>query len=254
MTLRLETGGAIARLLIDRPDKRNAFSQAMWAAVPGLIAAAVADRCVRAIVLQSAAPGAFCAGADIAEFAAGAQDPAWRVQNQAAIRAAQAAVALAERPVIAAIGGDCVGGGCGLAIACDLRIAGPAARFGITPAKLGLVYSLYDTKLLTDLVGPSQAKRILFTAGLLDATEAHRIGLVDMLDDDPVAAATALAESIAAVSPHSVSHGKRVIRRILDGQIDDDAETLGWFADGFTGPDFAEGAAAFLSKRAPRFG
>ena len=77
-----------------------------------------------------------------------------------------------RKPTIAVIDGDCIGGGCGIALACDMRIAGPAARFGITPAKLGLVYPLHDTKLLVDAVGPSQAKRILFTGQILPADEA----------------------------------------------------------------------------------
>ena len=121
---------------------------------------------VRVLILQSAAHGTFSAGADIAEFSAGARDPAWRARNQAAIRRAQHELARAEKPTIALVEGVCVGGGCGLAIACDLRIASASARLGITPARLGLVYSLHDTKLLVDIVGPSQAKRILSPGAL----------------------------------------------------------------------------------------
>src|SRR5690606_830378 len=171
--------GAVARLLIDRAEKRNAFTQAMWEAFPGILAQAMEDPAVRVLILQSAAPGVFSAGADIAEFATGARDPEWRARNQAAIRRAQYELARAPKPVIALVDGDCVGGGCGLALACDMRVASPRSRFGITPAKLGLVYSLHDTKLLVDLVGPAQAKRILYTAELLGAGEAVRIGLVE---------------------------------------------------------------------------
>ena len=155
--------GKIARLLIDRPERRNAMTQAMWETLPALVGEAMADDSVRVLILGSATPGMFCAGADIGEFAQCSGDADWRVANQAAIRASQYALAHADKPVIAAIEGDCVGGGCGLAIACDLRIATHAARLGITPAKLGIVYSLFDTKLLIDLVGPARAKRILFT-------------------------------------------------------------------------------------------
>lgn len=250
MTLRLETHGAVAHLLIDRAAKRNAFTQAMWEALPGLVEQAMTDPAVRLLVLRAAEPGAFCAGADIGEFGEGAQNPAWRATNQAAIARAQHVLARAAKPVIAFIEGDCVGGGCGLAIACDLRIATSAARFGITPAKLGLVYSLHDTKLLVDLVGPSQAKRILFTGALIDAGEALRIGLVDLVDADPLA----LAETIAANSLHSTVQSKAIVRRILDGQADDDAATAALFAEAFTKPDFAEGVSAFLAKRAPDFG
>lgn len=249
MSLRLEKQGAVAHLLIDRAAKRNAFTQAMWEDFPRLLAEAMTDPAVRVVLLRSAEPGIFCAGADIAEFGAGALDPAWRARNQDAIRRAQHQLARAEKPVIAAIDGDCVGGGCGLAIACDLRVASPRARFGITPAKLGLVYSLHDTKLLVDLVGPAQAKRILFTAQLLPADEAQRIGLIEIVDPDPLAAATALAATVAAASSHSVRNTKAIVRRILDGQADDDAETQALFAAAFTGPDFREGVSAFLEKR-----
>lgn len=250
MSVRLETTGAIAHLLIDRAAKRNAFTQAMWLALPALVEQAMADPAVRVLVLRAAEPGAFCAGADIGEFGVGANDSAWRAANQAAIARAQHVLARAAKPVIAFVEGDCVGGGCGLAIACDLRVATSGARFGITPAKLGLVYSLHDTKLLVDLVGPSQAKRILFTAGLVDAAEALRIGLIDLIDSDPLA----LAQTIAANSLHSTTQSKAMIRRILDGQSDDDATTRDLFADAFVLPDFAEGVSAFLSRRKPNFG
>lgn len=253
MSLRLEKEGAVAHLLIDRTEKRNAFSQAMWVEFPSLLAEAMADDGVKALVLRSAEAGVFCAGADIQEFSEGALDPSWRAANQAAIARAQIELARAEKPVIVAIDGDCVGGGCGLAIAGDMRVASPRSRLGITPAKLGLVYSLHDTKLLVDLVGPAQAKRILFTAQLFPAAEAHRMGLVEILADDPVAEAQQLAETMASVSAHSIRNSKKIIRRILDGQADDDAVTEALFGDAFTGADFKEGVSAFLEKRKPRF-
>ena len=249
MTLRLSIGEHVARLFIDRGDKRNAFNQAMWDQLPVLVQQAMADPAVRLLTIASAQPGIFCAGADIAELLANKDDATWLAANQTAINRAQHVLARAEKPVIAFIDGDCVGGGCGIGLAADIRIATPRARLGITPAKLGLVYPLHDTKLLVDLVGPGQAKRMLYTGMLLNADEALRIGLVDEIADSP----GHLEDLIAANSLHSTSQMKRFVRRVLDGQAGDDAVTLAAFADAFAGPDFMEGSSAFVAKRKPRF-
>lgn len=251
MTLRLEVEGAVAQLLIDRSDKRNAFNMAMWEAMPGLLEQATDTQGVRLLVVRAAEPGgAFCAGADIRELLANKDDAVWRAANQAAINTVQFELARLALPTLAFIEGDCIGGGCGIALACDLRVATPAARFGITPAKLGLVYPLHDVKLLTDLVGPGQAKRILYTGGLLNTEEALRIGLVEQIADDP----GAMIEALCSASPHSVREAKRFVRRVLDGQTHDDADTLRIFAEAFTGADFLEGTSAFVEKRKPEFG
>jgi enoyl-CoA hydratase/carnithine racemase len=250
MTLRLSIDRGVAHLCIDRAEKRNAMTQAMWDQVPGLLEQIAADSSVRVVLLTSTTPGIFCAGADINELLANKDDADWRAANQAAINRAQHDLARLPIPTIAIIDGDCVGGGTGLAMACDMRVATARARFGITPAKLGLVYPLHDTKLLVDLVGPGQAKRLLFTGELIDAVEALRIGLVEMIKDEPFQ----FAALIAAASPHSCGLMKNFVRRILDGQTDDDNQTLGYFADAFTGADFLEGTTAFVEKRKPEFG
>ena len=249
MTLRLETHGAVAHLIIDRAAKRNAFNQSMWETLPELVAQAMADDAVRVLVLRAAEPGVFCAGADIGELSANAADPDWLLTNQTAINRAQYDLTRAAKPTVALIDGDCVGGGCGLALACDLRIASARSRFGITPAKLGLVYPLHDTKLLVELVGPANAKRILFTGALIDASDAYRIGLINEINEN----ADALIENMISVSGHSQRESKAMIRRILDGQTDDDDATRALFAGAFTGPDFSEGVDAFLTKRRPDF-
>ena len=250
MSLRLQQDGGVARLLIDRADKRNAFTLAMWQAVPRLLAEAAANPDVRLLIVQAAQPSAaFCAGADIAELLANKDDADWLAANQAAINAAQHDLARFPLPTIAFVEGDAIGGGCGLALACDLRIATPAARFGITPAKLGIVYPLHDVKLLVDLIGPGQAKRLLYTASLINAAEAQRIALVELVQNTPDAAVA----PILAASRHSTKAIKGFVRRVLDGQTSDDAQTLAIFAAAFEGPDFAEGAAAFMARRPPRF-
>lgn len=249
MTLRLERDGPIGRILIDRPDKRNAFNQEMWEQFPVLLKQALIDRAIRVVVVQSATPGMFCAGADISELMAHKDNPAWRELNQLAINRTQHELARFAKPTIALIDGDCVGGGCGIALACDIRVASAQSRLGITPAKLGLVYPLHDTKLLVDLVGPGQAKKMLYTGELLSADEALRVGLIEMIDEN----AASLARQIAANSAHSTHEIKGFVRRILDGQADDDLETKRIFAEAFTKPDFVEGTNAFTEKRKPEF-
>ena len=249
MTLRLERDGPIGRVLIDRPEKRNAFTQEMWERFPVLVAAAMADRAIRVLVVQSSTPGMFCAGADIGELIAHQANALWREDNQNAINKTQHELARAKKPTIAFVDGDCIGGGCGIAMACDLRVATPEARFGITPANLGLVYPLHDTKLLIDLVGPGQAKRLLYSAQLIGAEEALRIGLIEEIGASP----GGLASLIAAKSSYSTHETKIMIRRILDGQKDDDADSKSVFAEAFTKPDFAEGTSAFVEKRKPHF-
>lgn len=251
MSLRLEYDGSTAHMLIDRVDKRNAFNMAMWEALPDLLEEVAARDDVRLLILRSAESGtAFCAGADIKELLANKDDADWRAANQKAINRVQYELARFAKPTIAFVEGDCVGGGCGLALACDLRVATAKARFGITPAKLGLVYPLHDVKLLTDLVGPGQAKRILYTGSLIDAEEALRIGLAEFVADAP----DELGDAVLAASPHSVRETKRFVQRVLDGQAEDDADTLRIFAEAFTGADFAEGTTAFVEKRKPEFG
>ena len=224
---------------------------AMWESFPGLIDDAVRDPHTRILILRAAeGSGAFCAGADIKELLANKDDSGWRAANQAEINRVQLQLARANIPTLAFVDGDCVGGGCGLALACDMRIATPQARFGITPGKLGLVYPLHDIKLLVDLVGPGQAKRILFTGSLLDAHEALRIGLVELLADRP----DAIVEQVLAASSYSARENKRFVRLVLDGQAEDDDHTLRVFGAAFTREDFEEGTRAFVEKRKPRFG
>ena len=250
MNLRLDIEGQVAHLLIDRADKRNAFNLAMWEAMPGLLDQAARNSDLRLLVLRAVDGGSFCAGADIKELLANRDNADWRTANQTAINEVQYELARHKLPTMAFIEGDCIGGGCGLALACDLRVATSNARFGITPAKLGLVYPLHDVKLLIDLVGPGQAKRILYTGSLIDAEEAQRIGLVEMIADEP----RELADAILAASPHSIRETKRFVRRVLDGQSEDDTDTLRIFGEAFTGADFTEGTAAFVEKRKPEFG
>ena len=171
--LTVEVTGPVATVVISNPARRNAMTAAMWRQLPELLDRLEPDPDVRALVLTGAGD-AFCAGADLGDLAEllDAGDASIAV-------AAEERLARFAKPTVAAIRGACVGGGAQLAVACDLRIAADGARFGVPPARLGLVYPAPTTRRLARLVGPSAAKHLLFTAELIDAERALRIGLVD---------------------------------------------------------------------------
>lgn len=253
MTLKLETTGPVAVLTIDRPEKRNAMSFEMWSALPDLLAKVEADDSVRALVIRGT--DHFSAGADITEFTTLRADPAGARRYGAAVYAGERAIADLPKPTIAAITGVCVGGGCEIALACDLRIAADDARFGITPAKLGIVYNAMSTKRLVDVVGPAWASQILFTADLVDADTALRIGLVNELHPPAavITRAQTLAETMSSRSQVSLQGAKTIITRITSGHSDEDDTVHALYETSVTSPDYAEGVQAFLEKRPPRF-
>lgn len=253
--LQLLREGSIAHLVFNRPQARNAVTQAMWRAIPALLAQVAADPALCVLIVRGVDDSAFASGADIAEFEAVYGTPESARVSSDAIDAALTAIASLDRPVIAMIRGVCVGGGCSLALACDLRFAQAGARFAITPAKLGLAYSIGDTRRLIAAVGVARAKDLLFSGRLIDADEAQRIGLADRViaADRIVEETLAFAATVQTTSRASHAATKRIVQRIMDGASDDDPEARRRFLDLFAGADFAEGYAAFLAKRKPRF-
>lgn len=252
--IHLTRDGATATLLLNRPDKRNALTVAMWAAIPPLLAGLADDATLRLLIVRGA-NGAFAAGADIAEFETVYASRDAAIENHLTIQAAMTAIETFPAPTLAAIEGACVGGGCGLALACDLRYATPNARFGITPGKLGLMYGVSDTRRLVAAVGLSAAKDILFTGRLFGATEALSLGLIDKVADESSLETliATLAASLTSASSYTARTTKRILHRISEGARDDDDESRQLFADAFSGADFQEGFRAFLEKRKPSF-
>lgn len=234
----LKQSGHIATLTLDRPATRNALRIADWHA----LADAVAGITARVVILRSAVPGAFSAGADITEMAALADDPAARPAFRQAMRRAIDGVANAPAPVIALIEGGCFGAAVALAAAADVRIAGPEARFAITPARLGIGYPAADVARIGALIGPGQLSFLLLGAVRIDGAEAERIGLAEMVGGE--SDAMTLAEAIAANGPGAIA----LLRRTIRGEAGD-----GDFDAAFDGAEFAEGLAAFREKRKPRF-
>ncbi|MBB4967125.1 enoyl-CoA hydratase/carnithine racemase [Saccharothrix violaceirubra] len=250
MTFRLDLRGPVAELTIDRPAKRNAISFGMWSSLPGLMDRVRADDGVRVLVVRGGEH--FSAGADIGEFRELRAGAAGVARYSEAVAAGERALAGVGKPTIAAVDGFCVGGGCQLAVACDLRIAASDARFGITPAKLGIVYGFASTKRLVDLVGPAWTKQILYGAELLDAATALRIGLVNEVHDDVRVRAKELAEVIASRSWVSVRGARTIVDLIAEGGREDDG-VRALYEEAAHSADYAEGVAAFLEKRPPRF-
>lgn len=254
MDIYLAEAGHTAEIILNRPLKKNAMTIEMWRRVPDLTAQALSRRGLRLLIVKGTG-GAFSAGADIAEFSHlyATRDAA--MENQSTIQAAMRAIEDFPLPTLAAIEGACYGGGCGLALACDLRFAAKDAKFAITPAKLGLAYGIDDTRRLANAVGLSRAKDILFTGRTLDADDALRIGLIDAIHD-PLQldrAVHSLSTSLASASSHSARASKEILRRLVSGQRHDDDETRGMFGDAFSGPDFREGFQAFVERRPPKF-
>jgi enoyl-CoA hydratase/carnithine racemase len=251
--LRLETAGAVATLTIERPAKRNAMSYDMWSALPGLVDRVRADDAVRVLVLRGGEH--FSAGADISEFTTLRKDAEGAARYGEAVHNGERALATLGKPTIAAITGFCIGGGCEMALACDIRVAADDARFGITPAKLGIVYNFTSTKQLVDVVGPAWAKQILFSGDILDAQTALQIGLVNELHPsaDLDARVKELSELIASRAQVSVRGAKSIVNRITEGQHVEDEAVRALYDEAVHSAEYAEGVAAFMDKRAPRF-
>jgi enoyl-CoA hydratase/carnithine racemase len=245
---------AHAELTFNRPAKRNALNLDMWEGIPRILREAMANPQVRALVLNGAG-GVFSAGADIAEFETTYGTAEAALANHRLMQAAMAALEDFPLPTIAMIEGPCVGGGCGLALCCDLRFAAPSARFGITPAKLGLVYGVGDTRRLVQAVGLSAAKDILFSGRLMDAIEAKALGLVDrVIPQDALESETLdYVETLAGASSFSARSTKAIMGRLREGAVIDDEASRALFASAFAGEDFKEGFAAFQEKRPPDF-
>jgi enoyl-CoA hydratase/carnithine racemase len=249
--------GQTAILTINRHAQRNSLNFEMWEAFPGYIKELNADPSVRVIVLTGAGDKAFASGADISEFDSKRTGRDAAALYHRAVEETMASLEAASKPVIAMVNGFALGGGCELAVACDVRIAAESASLGIPSAKLGVVISFSDTKRLVDLVGPAVAKEMLMTGRRLSAHEALGVGLVNRVVPDPLLRQTTLeiAATIAANAPFSVASAKAMVEQCrhdpdLSAVNATDAERP---LHCYETEDFREGVQAFLEKRPPRF-
>jgi enoyl-CoA hydratase/carnithine racemase len=246
--LDVDVTGPIATVSITNVAKRNVMSAAMWRALPGLLDRLEADPRVKVLVLRGAGE-TFCAGADIADL-----DALGTTGEDTLATRAEERLAAFPKPVIAQLSGYCVGGGCQLAVACDLRFAAAGTRLGITPARLGIVYPASSTRRLVELVGPSAAKYLLYSAELIDAARAAAVGLVDEVVPDAELAARvrAFADVIAGRSQLSVAASKEIVGMASRGAVDP-ARVADWHRVASEASDTVEGVAAFRERRTPRF-
>ncbi|MEU6642907.1 enoyl-CoA hydratase-related protein [Saccharomonospora sp. NPDC046836] len=246
--------GEVARLTFARPGKRNAISYDMWSAIPGLVDEVAQDPAVKVLVLTGAGAD-FSAGADIGEFRDLRSSAEGAATYDKAVDAAVHALSSLCKPTVAMIRGNCVGGGCQLSVACDFRFAADDARFGITPAKLGIVYHFTSTRRLVLLVGPAHARYLLLSGQLVDAARAREMGLVnDVFPEAALEESTMeFVRTLCSRSQPAVRGMNRIIEKILSGQAEADSEVDEIRGAVVHGADYAEGVAAFLERRPPRF-
>jgi enoyl-CoA hydratase/carnithine racemase len=225
----------------------------MWRELAGIVSNIANDDDVRAIVLTGAGAD-FCVGADVSEFDQIRVNRDQSAAYEIAVDACSAAIADVAKPVIAAISGYCLGGGCHLALACDFRFVDHTAKLGIPSAKLSIVYGVKSVQRLLAIAGLANAKRMLYSGERYDAVRAQSMGLIDEISDDVVAAAVAYAGTFAGNAPLSIAGAKFMLNGLSsgDGALDVDAaqRIIDLAADS---EDFREGRRAFAEKRTPRF-
>jgi enoyl-CoA hydratase len=251
----IEKEGKIAKVIINRPEQQNAFKTAMWFELNEIIKDLEIDPEILIVIITGAGKKSFVSGADISEMT-GEFPPIidGKRVNPAAL--ATRSVEDVAKVVIAMINGYAIGGGCEIAMACDLRIAADTARIGITSAKVGICISFENTKRLVGLVGPSRAKDILFTGRLLSAKEALSIGLVDYVvtHGELELFTMEFARRITENAPLSVLGSKKTINILSRNynlkEVEDEFHIS---KQCYFSEDFNEGVQAFLEKRQPKF-
>jgi enoyl-CoA hydratase/carnithine racemase len=251
-----EKDGAIGWITFNNPERRNAVSMAMWEALADIVRDYAQDDAIRVIVLKGAGDKAFVSGADISEFEQKRSSPeTTKIYNQAADMATEELTHVGK-PTIAMIRGYCIGGGVSVALSCDMRIAAEGARFGVPAARLGLGYAAKGVRKLIDVVGPSFAKEIFYTARQFTAGEAAAMGLINrMLPDGQLEAYVRdYAIAISANAPLTVASIKTIVGEMVKDESARDLALCQQVVDRcFASEDYVEGRTAFMAKRKPAF-
>jgi len=248
--------GAVGHMVFNNPARRNAVGQEMWAAIPVILDHLERDPDVRVIVLSGAGGKAFVSGADISQFEEKRASSEARTNYDAISSEASRRLETCPKPTIAMIDGWCIGGGVGIAVSCDMRIASEMSRFGVPAARLGLGYGMDGVKKLMALVGPSHTKEIFYTARHFTAAEALAMGLVNRVlpQGELEAYVTQYCETIARNAPMTMHALKVTVDELARGSAHTDRDRVDALVRAcFESEDYVEGRRAFMEKRLPAF-
>jgi enoyl-CoA hydratase/carnithine racemase len=251
-----ELADGVGLVTFNQPEKRNAMSVEMWQGLEAILDRFAADPEMRVLVLAGAGDKAFVSGADISQFEKNRANADAQVEYDRLTSAGRRKLGAFPKPVIARIRGFCLGGGLGIAMQADIRIASADSQFGIPAARLGIAYGFEMVRTLVSLVGPAHARMILYSGARIDAAEAMRIGLVnrvvapELLERDVAGLARQLAEN----APLSLAASKLAVAASLQDPADRDFERLAAASQAcFDSADYREGRTAFMEKRRPQF-
>ena len=248
--------GKVGYVTFNNPERHNAVSLDMWEAAAGILEDFRNDKNIRVVVVTGAGGKAFISGADISKFEKERSTKEAVDRYNETVERANDAFYKFPKPTIAMIRGYCIGGGVGLALCCDLRICSEGSKFGVPAAKLGLGYRFDGLKKLVDLVGPSFAKEIFYTARQFTAAEAQAMGLVNRVlpDADLETYVKDYADTIAGNAPLTVDSVKYIVgQAVTDESKRDLKKADAMVAACFASNDYTEGRKAFMEKRKAQF-
>jgi enoyl-CoA hydratase/carnithine racemase len=248
--------GGVGYVIFNNPERHNAVSLEMWAATRAILDDFRADDSIRVVVLTGAGGKAFVSGADISKFGAERSTAEGIAKYNATTEQAFSGVHDFPKPTIAMIRGYCIGGGMALATCCDMRIATPGSKFGVPAAKLGLGYDHKGVRRLMNVVGPSFAKEIFFTARQFDADEARMMGFVNRVvpDAELESYVKTYGDTIAGNAPLTIGAAKHAVSELLKDETERDIDAVvASVKRCFDSKDYVEGRTAFMEKRKPAF-
>lgn len=251
-----ETSAGIGWMIFNNPERRNALSLEMWGGMAEILRAFEADDAVRVVVMKGAGEKAFVSGADISQFEKNRSSAEQAAEYARVSEEARRVMEGMKKPLIAMIRGYCLGGGLGVALQADIRVASDDSQFGIPAGRLGIAYGFDGLKRLVDLVGPAKAKEIMFTARRVTAANALDIGLVNAVApaEELEGVVKDMADVIAGNAPLSVRASKLTIDEVAKDGADRDLAMIERLSrECFDSDDYREGRTAFMEKRKPVF-